>query len=128
MKLASKENRIMLTVQSLCTLPIYLLFAYYGYSRDKDLPSVPLLAVILFAIFAIAGEIWVADYNISRRKYGFISIISVSATSILVGLLLFLYLNIGKNNEERNHLSSFVHLRMSFYRNIFDLLIYISDA
>lgn len=92
MKLASKENRIMLTVQSLCTLPIYLLLAYYGYSRDKDLPSVPLLAVILFAILAIAGEIWVADYNISRRKYGFISIISVSATSILVVLMLFLYL------------------------------------
>lgn len=91
MKLASKQNRIMLTVQSLCTLPIYLLFAYYGYSRDKDLPSVPLLAVILFAILAIAGEIWVADYNISRRKYGFISIISVSVTSILVVLMLFLY-------------------------------------
>ena len=92
MKLASKENRIMLTVQSLCTSPIYLLLAYYGYSRDKVLPSVPLLAVIFFAILAIAGEIWVADYNISRRKYGFISVISVSATSILVGLILFLYL------------------------------------
>ena len=92
MKLASKENRIMLTVQSLCTSPIYLLLAYYGYSRDKVRPSVPLLAVIFFALLAIAGEIWVADYNISRRKYGFISVISVSATSILVGLMLFLYL------------------------------------
>lgn len=91
MKLASKPDRLALTVQLLCNLPLGLLMCYWAYSKENSVPAVPFIAVILLAIFAIAGEIWTANYYISKHKYILTSITSVAGTSLLATAVVFLY-------------------------------------
>jgi hypothetical protein len=91
MKLVSRSDILALTVQLFCNLPLCLLFCYWAYSKENSLPVVPIQAVILLGIIAISGEIWTANYYISKRKYILAPILSVVGTSSLAILVMFLY-------------------------------------
>ncbi|MBF1132046.1 MAG: hypothetical protein HXL75_08570 [[Eubacterium] sulci] len=91
MKLVSKSDILALTVQLFCNLPLCLLICYWAYSKENSLPVVPFPAVILLGIIAILGEIWTANYYISKRKYILIPILDVVGTSSLAMLVIFLY-------------------------------------